>query len=70
LARIDNGEDLSLEEIMSIAGSINTSLLDFELYNKLSELVKSKAKQKYLPEGEIPDEEYNKLDKKTREFYA
>jgi hypothetical protein len=70
LARIDNGEDLSLEEIMKIVSDVSMNSLEFELKNRLVDLIRSKSKSNKLPEGEIPDEEYNKLDKKTREFYA
>ena len=44
--------------------------LEPELRGKLVTLIQEKGKGKWLPQGEISDEEYNKLDEKTKELYA
>jgi hypothetical protein len=44
--------------------------LDAELHDKLIALLQEKGKDKKLPQGEISDEEYSKLDKEIKELYA
>jgi hypothetical protein len=44
--------------------------LDAELRDKLVALLQEKGKGKWLPQGEISDEEYNRLGKETKELYA